>query len=529
LIEKSDTQGVTSWFFDMKQPMSSYLVAFAIGNYSSITLFSKSGISLEHYIDRQDTLLMEPTYRYSKELFDFLEAEIGVAYPWQNYKQVPVRDFLYAGMENTGCTLFSQAFVVDSIGFIDRNYVNVNAHELTHQWFGNLVTETSGTHHWLHEGFATYYALLAERELFGDDYYYWKLFQSANNLMTLSEQGKGQSLLDPEASSLIFYEKGAWALHMLRERIGTASFSAAVKSYLIKHQFKNVNTAHFIAEIKAHTKIDVSTWEKDWLQQTAFKSSQAYNSLMASPFMTSYFEIASLAPQAFVDKKIFLETALTFPNDYIGQEAVYQLSREPFTDVFPLYKIAFTSGNLFVRQAIALAQEDSIPKAMQLDFESLLQDPSYVTQETALLKLWRYFPENSARYLDLTKTSMGFQDRNLRQLWLVLAINTDGYQEDKKDSFIKELKEYTRDIYGFEVREIAFDYIETLSLWDLETIGSLLQATTHHYWRFRDIARKHLDTILAQESLRRVVVEAANNATSAAISYLERIGFVIKH
>tara|TARA_B100000795_G_scaffold263296_1_gene242249 strand:- start:21564 stop:23633 length:2070 start_codon:yes stop_codon:yes gene_type:complete len=529
LIKKIDSQGLTSWFFDMKQPMSSYLVAFTIGNYSSTKMFSKSGISLEHYIDVQDTLHLESTYRYSKKLFDFLEAEIGVAYPWQNYKQVPVRDFLYAGMENTGCTFFSKAFVVDSIGFKDRNYVKVNAHELAHQWFGNLVTETSGTHHWLHEGFATYYALLAERELFGDDYYYWKLFESANRLMALSEQGKGQSMLDAKASSLTFYEKGAWALHLLREAIGEASFSAAIKSYLNKYQFKNVNTTQFIAEIKAHTSIDVSQWQKDWLQQADFKATQAYRSLVASAFMKSYFEIASLAPEAFIDKKIFLETALTFPNDYIGQEAVYQLSREPFADVLPLYKIAFNSENLFVRQAIALSQEDSIPKAIQLDFEGLLEDPSYVTQETALLKLWRYFPENRARYLDLTKTSIGFQDRNLRQLWLVLAINTKGYEQDSHASFVKELKGYASATYSFELREIAFDYIDTLSLWDLETIESLLQATTHHYWRFRDAARKHLDTILKQESLKRVVVEAANNATPAEISYLERIGFVIKH
>ncbi len=86
-------------------------------------------------------------------MFDFLEDEIGFPYPWQNYKQVPVHDFFYAGMENTSLTIFSDAFVVDSIGFNDRNYINVNAHELAHQWFGDLVTAKSGEHHWLQEGF----------------------------------------------------------------------------------------------------------------------------------------------------------------------------------------------------------------------------------------------------------------------------------------------------------------------------------------------------------------------------------------
>jgi aminopeptidase N len=86
-----------------------------------------------------------------------------VKYP-ESVQANSVRDFLYAGMENTS-TVFSSRYVVDSTGFEDRNYTNVNAHELAHQWFGDLVTAQSGKHHWLQEGFATYYAALAEREI----------------------------------------------------------------------------------------------------------------------------------------------------------------------------------------------------------------------------------------------------------------------------------------------------------------------------------------------------------------------------
>ena len=189
--------------------MSSYLLAFGIGNFRKKTIRSSSNIPIELYYEPKDSLKVEPTYRYSREIFDFLENEIGVPYPWQNYKQIPVQDFLYAGMENTGATIFSNTFMVDSTAFVDKNYVNVNAHELAHQWFGNMVTEESGEHHWLHEGFATYYAYLTEKEIFGEDYFYWHLLGTAKALGNFSEEGNGEALTDSGAGSLTFYEKGA--------------------------------------------------------------------------------------------------------------------------------------------------------------------------------------------------------------------------------------------------------------------------------------------------------------------------------
>ena len=119
--------------YQMQKPISSYLVMLAFGKFGMQEVKSKSGTPLEFYIDKNDYSKFEPTYRYSKQIFDYLEQEIGLKYPWKIYRQIPVRDFLYAGMENTTSTIFSQDFVVDSIGFNDKNYINVNAHELAHQ------------------------------------------------------------------------------------------------------------------------------------------------------------------------------------------------------------------------------------------------------------------------------------------------------------------------------------------------------------------------------------------------------------
>jgi len=514
--------GENTWFFDMEEPMSSYLVAFAIGDFDKKEFVSNSGIPIELYYKPSDSLKVEPTYRYSKQIFDFLETEIGVVYPWQNYKQVPVRDFLYAGMENTTATFFSEAFMVDSTGFKDRNYVNVNAHELAHQWFGNLVTEKANEDHWLQEGFATYYALLAEKDIFGEDYFYWQLYQTAEQLKTASDEGKGESLLNPKASSLTFYQKGAWALHILREKIGDEAFKTAIKNYLEKYKFKNVSTVDFLNEVKAVTKMDISDFENNWLKQSAFQSEEVYQSLRKSPFINKYFEISALRAVPFSDKIIQLKTALTFPNDFIGQEAVFQLVDEPPSETLPLYKIAFESNNLYVRQAVALSLQ-TIPKELQTEYESLLNDDSYVTIESALYQLWTQFPEKRTEYLNQTKGIEGFQNKNIRQLWLTLALITEGYENTEKENYLRELKNYTSTNYSFEIREKAFEFVGELLLWDFQTLKNLVEATAHPTWRFSKPSKEMLNKLLKNKKYHEQIKVLGRQVSEKAANYLNSI------
>ncbi|MFT6749136.1 MAG: aminopeptidase N, partial [Flavobacterium sp.] len=108
--------------FEMCKPMSSYLVMFVVGDFTVFKSESKSKIPLENYLRPEDVNKYEFTYKASDSIFNFLEKEIGFAYPWKIYRNIPVKDFLYAGMENTTSTLFSQDYVVDEYGVNDRNY-----------------------------------------------------------------------------------------------------------------------------------------------------------------------------------------------------------------------------------------------------------------------------------------------------------------------------------------------------------------------------------------------------------------------
>lgn len=495
MTKKEDLQ---YWHFNMDKPMSSYLVAMAIGDFKMEERISKSGKKLQLFNPPKDSLKVEPTYRYSKDIFDFLEDEIGFSYPWSNYKQVPLRDFLYAGMENTSATFFSQAFMVDSIGFHDRNFINVNAHELAHQWFGNLVTAKDDAHHWLQEGFATYYALLTEKQIFGEDYFYWQLYQSAEQLKALSDEGKGESLLNPKASSLTFYQKGAWALHILKETIGEKPFKDAVKNYLNKYQYSLATTDDFMNEVKAVTDVDLQPFQKKWIEQTAFQSEEAYQSLLRSNFIQNYFEVAALRPTALADKQKQIKAALASGNDFIGEEAVFQLLDEPWEESRALYKAALNSNNLFIRQAVALSLNNIAPD-YKTEFETLLNDQSYVTKEAVLYKLWSQFPKDRIGYLEKTKGVTGFQNKNIRQLWLALAILTENYNVDKKNKYINELRAYSSPSFSFEIRELSLNYLYDLNLWNQESLLNLIEACVHPNWRFAKSSRDILNDLLARD------------------------------
>jgi len=525
LIEQwEENDSINRWVYDMQKPMSSYLVAISIGDYIREIETSASGVELHKYILKRDSTLLEPTYRHSKKIFDYLERKIGVPYPWQNYKQVPVRDFLYAGMENTSLTVFSDAFVVDSIGYHDRNYVNVNAHEFAHQWFGNLITETDSKHHWLHEGFATYYALLAERQIFGDDYFYHKLYQNAELLKMRSDKGQGEPVLKENASSLTYYQKGAWALFMLNKIVGDEVFDKAVQSFLNKYAFQNVTTNQFMDEVKALTEIDLTQFEEDWLEQSAFKANQALTALEQSLFISPYFELIAYREVPISEKLDKLEEALSFPvNDYIAQEAVYQMSVELNNEkLFLLYKKAFASENMFVRQALAESLTQ-IPPQLKVDFESLLNDKSYQTQEYALLKLWLNFQEDRHKYLELTKNSVGFKDKNLRQLWLMLSLVTPDYESDKTKEYLEELISYTSAEHRFQVREHAFGYLYQINAFSDEALINLMDGCFHHTWRFRDFCRKLLKTLIKKPEFKNRIENLKSDLSTKELNYINKV------
>tara|TARA_R110002051_G_scaffold86498_1_gene152337 strand:+ start:2201 stop:4285 length:2085 start_codon:yes stop_codon:yes gene_type:complete len=521
LLETKRVDDKVSWVFNMEKPMSSYLVAFAIGNYEKQDLVSESGIPIENYYYPTDVLKVEPTYRHTKRIFDFLENEIGVPYPWQNYKQIPVHDFLYAGMENTGTTIFSDAYFIDEKSYKDKNYVNVNAHELAHQWFGNLVTEESGSHHWLQEGFATYYAYLTEKLIFGEDDVYWKLNEVASTLKERADKGMGESLLDPNADSLTFYEKGAWALFILRDQVEEAAFKKGIISYLNTYSFKNSTVDNFLKEMEKASGKNLNSFKQEWLESTDFPYKKAFDYLRKH--CSSLVQYDSIKASAINTETYYKDSIMTSFWDVSTSENLKSQFILDFNTKISDLKLTelLGSNDIKPRQSLAITR-DPIFKTLKPLFVTMLKDDSYITMETALYKLWVEFPEDRIQYLNETKDIVGLPNKNIRTLWLALALVTPSYNLVKKSSYLKELNSYTSSAYHMEVRQNAFLYLSNLKILEGEALVNLIKSTNHHSWQFRNFTRNLLDEELKDEEQRQKIDSIALVLDSKDLQYLKK-------
>ncbi len=268
LVDKQENaDGTTTWNYVMSHPQSPYLIMLGIGKYDIKETHSASGVPMHLYYYPEWKERVEPVYQYSEAMVDFFEKEIGVKYPWESYSQIPVQDYMFGAMENTTATIYGDFYAVDSKGLLDRNYIGVNAHELAHQWFGDCVTALSDAHQWLQESFATYYNQMFEREVFGEDYFNWSRRGAQNASVDESLKNKF-AVAHSEGGGTRVYGKGAFVLNMLKQVVGGREvYNKAVKHYLEKHAYQNVDTHDLLIAFEETTGMQLDWFWTEWLNR----------------------------------------------------------------------------------------------------------------------------------------------------------------------------------------------------------------------------------------------------------------------
>lgn len=264
--------------------MSSYLLALIIGEFEHIKGKSKNGVQIRVHTTPGKKAQAQFALDVAKRSLDFLEDYFGIKFPMPVLDLIALPDFASGAMENWGAITFREtALLVDEklTPFVNKQRVaEVIAHELVHQWFGNLVTMEWWTHLWLNESFATYMAYVTIDNLF-PEWNFWTKFVLQEQSTALNKDSL-QSVQPIEVAvnhpneiaesfdPAIVYAKGASVLRMLASYIGPENFRKGLSLYLKKHSYQNTSSIHLWEAFEQASKLPVRKFMHTWTTLPGF-------------------------------------------------------------------------------------------------------------------------------------------------------------------------------------------------------------------------------------------------------------------
>lgn len=242
--QESLGNGMRRDYWKMDLPHAPYLVAVAVGDFAKVTA-SHGNLPLGYYVEKGFEKGAAKVFASTPEMISYFESRLGVPFPWQKYDQIVVRDFVSGAMENTTASIFMEELLLDEREALDSEWDYIIAHELFHQWFGDLVTAESWSNLTLNEAFANYSEYLWNEKRYGQDQADLKLVVEKDGYFAEAETdpkklirfnyADAEDLFDAHS-----YNKGGLVLHMLRRQLGDAAFFKGLNLYLTQHAFQAV-------------------------------------------------------------------------------------------------------------------------------------------------------------------------------------------------------------------------------------------------------------------------------------------------
>lgn len=264
--ENADNTVTFDWFQDKPHP--SYLITLVVGQFDVVTE-EWNGIPVMYYMPKGRKAEAIPTYGKTPEMMTFFSNKFGIPYPWDKYAQISAYQF-GGGMENTSATTMGDGILRDQRSLLDGNSESIVSHELAHQWWGDLVTCKDWSHTWLNEGFASYAEALWDEHTGGKDAYLLEMFQKS---LAAMPAGRTRPIMDrryPNPDSMFdgrAYPKGAWVLHMLRNRLGDEAFFKGLKQYGTDFRLRSAETSDFRRSLERTTDRDLERFFYDWVER----------------------------------------------------------------------------------------------------------------------------------------------------------------------------------------------------------------------------------------------------------------------
>ena len=252
LVKRHDDGAHSVFHYVQKEPHASYLVTLVVGDFVELAANEPTRIPVTYLIPKGREADGERTFARTPAMIRLFEEKTGVPFAYAKYAQIVVHDFVFGGMENTSATTMYEHILLDERAAIDVDMDGLVAHELAHQWFGDLVTCRDFSEAWLNEGWATYMELVWKDEGTepgaGRDEYDYAVKGELDVYLDEDASRYRRPIVcrDYEQPIELFdrhlYQKGALVLHAIRRTIGDSAFWAGVKAYLQSHAHGVVET-----------------------------------------------------------------------------------------------------------------------------------------------------------------------------------------------------------------------------------------------------------------------------------------------
>ena len=255
--EEDGDDKIFHWSQEQVHP--SYLMTLAVGDFAEIQ-DEWNGKPVTYYVEKGKEEDARRSMSKTPRMVEFFSQKYGYPYAFPKYAQVCVDDFIFGGMENTSTTLLTDRCLLDERAALDnRSTESLVAHELAHQWFGDLVVIKHWSHAWIKEGMASYSEVMwTESEYGAEDAAYYRLQEARNYLAEDSSRYRRPIVTHVyrEAIELYdrhLYEKGSCVYHMIRAELGEELFWQAIHTFVQDNAHKTVETIDLLRAIEKTT------------------------------------------------------------------------------------------------------------------------------------------------------------------------------------------------------------------------------------------------------------------------------------
>ena len=255
--------------WENKLPMPAYLTMMAIGEFD-IIVDSLNGKEVSYYLEKKYAPYARNIFKHTPEMIAFFGEKLGFQYPWNKYAQVVVRDYVSGAMENTSATLHGDFVQKNNRQLIDASNDDIIAHELFHQWFGDLVTCKTWSHLVLNEGFATLGEQIWVEHKYGKDEALKKSFNRIQRYLNYTSKNSDDAIVNSNYDSqedmfnVLTYQKGASVLNLLKSEIGEEAFFLGLKNYLTTYQYSNTEIDDLKKEFEKVIGRDLTLFFNQW-------------------------------------------------------------------------------------------------------------------------------------------------------------------------------------------------------------------------------------------------------------------------